>query len=649
MQERVPAPVEARSEELPIGQIFGGYRIISAIQRGGMGELFLAERITGNREKVVLKRLLADYLADEHYVRMFLSEAKVMSSLDHPNIVKVVDVPIIDNKQCLAMEYVQGRNLAQILRRCRELNTTIPAQAALTIMCEVLRGLDYAHNFVLGDGRPLGLVHRDVTPGNILISFDGDVKITDFGISKSEMSSVSTTVGVVKGTTRYLSPEQIRGQAATPRSDLFSASVVLVEALTGRALFDHGSVPPTLFAIVTGQRPPVAELLPLDAPKLASVLERALDLKVERRHESAAELMLALDEARRQIGRPMDRAALGSFIKELFRGSDSVDFDDEENPWRLDAMDLTYLFEVQEVNAFKAHPASPFEDRSDELERVRALLKQAVPGANPLDASQFEPSVNRRPASLAAGLSSPSALRTSPRQETKLERPANTPRPVARAEDLFGEPTQAVEAGMVEEEAEDDSDQVVEESLDEAKIMAMMPEPKLPVPAVPLQAAAVMTPQPSRVEQRTRLWPVLFAFLVGAGAGAIGWARGHHLLEPEVVAAVAARAPPVPRVRRLVDPPLVYPAVSHHRSVAHEGTRRGARPPAAEPAFLSIPGPRGARVSVDGAWLKRRAPIRNLRIAPGKHQIGVFKRRYKRRYALDLLPGQRLELSVSRR
>lgn len=690
MQERVSAPVEAGSEELPIGRIFGGYRIISAIQRGGMGELFLAERVTGNREKVVLKRLLADYLADERYVRMFLSEAKVMSSLDHPNIVKVIDVPVIDEKQCLAMEYVQGRNLAQILRRCRELNTAIPAQAALSIICEVLRGLDYAHNFVLGDGRPLGLVHRDVTPGNILISFDGEVKITDFGISKSEMSSVSTTVGVVKGTTRYLSPEQIRGQPATPRSDLFSASVVLVEALTGHALFDHGTVPPTLFAIVTGQRPPIAELLPFDAPKLAAVLERALDLNADRRHESADDLRKALDEARRQIGRPMDAAGLGSFVKELFRGSDSVDYEDDDNPWHLDAMDLTYLFEVQEVNAFKSQAATPFGDRSDELERVRALLKQAVPGASPLDASQFEAS-SRRPSSLAAGLSSPTGLRPSRRQETRLDRaplrderreagaqeprpgrgsaraPDTQPSPVAQVDDLFGDKTQAVEAGMVEGEAEDLSgdkpgtfdevkrismfpepepalEELREESLDEAKVMSMIPEPKL--------RGEIITPGPARKPARTRPWALLLAFLFGATAGAFGWARGHHLLSKEVVKVVGAPSKATgssSRIRPLPHPPVVYPSVPNHRAVAYEGTRPGARLPKPEPAIVRIFGPRGARVSLDGIWAKRRLPIRKLELAPGKHRIGVFKRRYKRVYDVELLPGQRIELGATRR
>jgi serine/threonine protein kinase len=646
------------SDELPIGKVFGGFKILAAIQRGGMGEVFLAER-TADNDKVVLKRLLADYLEDDRYVRMFRSEAKVMSSLDHPNIVKVIDVPVIDGKQCLALEYVQGRNLAQILRRCRELNTVVPAQIALYVLIEVLRGLDYAHRFVLGDGRPLGLVHRDVTPGNILVAFDGQVKITDFGIAKSEMSSVSTTVGVVKGTTRYLSPEQIRGLPATQRSDLFSAAVVLVEALSGRALFDHGTVPPTLFAIVTGQRPKMTEVLPFEAPKLAQTLERALDLKPERRYRDARELLEALEDAQRALGRPIDRAGASVFLKELFRGTEQpFDGPDAENPWRLDAMDLTYLFEIQEAG-FKPS-GTPFDDKSDELERVKALLKAAVPGSKPLDASQFEEKTAPPDGSLAEGLSSPSALRSpSVRPPTKLDRPP--PSDLDATDDVFNDRTQAVDDGMVVRESPKDladdlrdvephrslgsayAEPPIErvatggnEVIDVEAVLALearLPEEPTSVERAPAPLRPIPAISPPQRKLRPRRWPIAVAFASGLAIGASPWL----VARPARFDAWISSAEEAPVA-------VGQPALHHWLSVAHEGERRGAVEPPVM-AVVDVRLPRGARVAIDGAWIEGRVPIVGLELAPGPHKILIAKKRYRKRIAIDLEPGTRVDLT----
>lgn len=382
-----------------LGQRSSRYEIVETIDRGGMGELFLAEVLEpneagGGRKYAVLKRLLADLLEDERYVAMFLAEARVLSRLDHPNIVKVFDVPVIDGKQCLAMEYVHGRNVQQILARCRVLGIQIPAQVALRIMCEVLAGLEYAHTYQLPDGRPLDLVHRDVTPGNVLVSFDGEVKVIDFGISKSRMSSVSTTVGVVKGTTRYLSPEQVRGDRVEPTSDLFSCASVLVEMFTGVPLFDRGSVPPTLLAIAMGERPKIERLLPFQAPLLAQVLERALSVSPSARYLSAGLLSGELKKASLEIGQPSGRSALGTFLRELFRDLPShplIAFPgDEGNGTGLDALDVTYLFEIRDPIAWGADKGDLGARRdTPELERARAALISMEVGARPLEASAF--------------------------------------------------------------------------------------------------------------------------------------------------------------------------------------------------------------------------------------------------------------------
>jgi serine/threonine protein kinase len=353
------------------GQVFGDYRLISVIQRGGMGEILLAELVAGPSagQRVVLKRLAAEHLEDEGSVVMFETEARLMSRLHHRNIVRVLDAPRIDDKQYLAMEFVQGKNLLQVEKRCRELGTALPPRLAVHLLREVLAGLQSAHEAQLDDGRPLDLVHRDVTPANILVGFGGEVKLTDFGIAKSSLSVLSTSVGVIKGTTRYLSPEQILGEPVSRRTDLFSASVVLVELLTGKALFDRGSVPPTLHAIVRGERPPIAELLPFRAPLLAAALERGLAIRSRDRFESAAALGAALEAAARELGPEPTAAELRDAMAQLFAEEVRA-----PAPQRTDDLDLSYLFEVTDPIAW----TSPGE-------RGGALL----PGSKPLDASEF--------------------------------------------------------------------------------------------------------------------------------------------------------------------------------------------------------------------------------------------------------------------
>lgn len=304
-----------------VGRTFGSYHVLSLIQRGGMGEIYLAD-LEPQKIKVVLKRLQDAHTADERYVEMFRNEAAVMSGLEHPNIVKVLGVPVIENCQCLVMEFVRGRNLQQVLKRLRKLGRALPPPLAVHLMRKVLLGLHEAHQASFPDGRPLKLVHRDVKPGNILISFAGDTKITDFGIAKSAMQNRHTTAGVVKGTVRYLSPEQIRSEDVSLHSDLFSCASVLVEILTDQPLFDRGAVAPTLMAILNNERAPIDELLPFRCPELSEVLERALSPRPERRHGSALELSQALGQAGRSLGRTVGADELGALLRQLFQGSD---------------------------------------------------------------------------------------------------------------------------------------------------------------------------------------------------------------------------------------------------------------------------------------------------------------------------------------
>ncbi|MBI2378841.1 MAG: serine/threonine protein kinase [Deltaproteobacteria bacterium] len=305
-----------------LGKSGRAYRLVTPIAKGGMGELYLstAKRAGHPDQLCVIKRLLEEHKTDTDYVAMFRFEAEMMTHLDHPNIVKIFDVPVIEETQCLALEYVKGRSVGQVIDHSNEFgHPLLPAQAVLRILIGVLEGLDHVHNAKLADGTSLGLVHRDVTPGNLLLSFDGAVKITDFGIAKGQMSPVSTTVGIVKGKARYLSPEQILGERATPRSDLFASACVAYEMLTGFPLFEQSSVPKTLYAIVNGERPDLASALPRDALALVRALDRALSTDVSKRPQSALEFADDLREAGRTMNGPMSAADLGRFLRDLFK------------------------------------------------------------------------------------------------------------------------------------------------------------------------------------------------------------------------------------------------------------------------------------------------------------------------------------------
>ena len=297
------------------------YRIIESLDRGGMGEVFLAEtdQKRGLPRYAVVKRLLPELADDEAYMSMFKSEAEVMQQLDHPNIVRVLGLPVLHEVPSLALEFVEGASVQRLITKTQKLKTQVPLKIAAYIGICVANALDHAHHAKDQLGKPLEIVHRDVSPGNILISFNGEVKLTDFGIAKSRMSAVSTTVGIVKGKARYLAPEQILGKTAQPYSDVFSTAMVLVEVLTGQPLFERGSIPRTLYAIVHGERPSIVDILPSPAEPLADVLERALEVDPKLRTQTAKQFADELQRAQQMLGPAIDSGSVGYYIRGLFQ------------------------------------------------------------------------------------------------------------------------------------------------------------------------------------------------------------------------------------------------------------------------------------------------------------------------------------------
>ncbi|HWO23808.1 MAG TPA: serine/threonine-protein kinase [Kofleriaceae bacterium] len=288
------------------------YRLVRRLGAGGMGEVYLAtqEGPSGFSREVVLKRM-RPHLADDPACReMFLDEARLTARLDHPSIVKIIELGVHDGVAFFAMEYVPGPTLSEVVR------AGPPPALAAFVAREVCRALGYAHALCDRDGAPLGMVHRDVSPSNIMITPNGGVKLLDFGIAKALISLATTKAGIVKGKLAYMAPERLRGLPADHRADLFSVGVVLHEALTGYRLFE-ATTPEAVLELIRAPLPLPSETAPDVPPALDAICLRALAERPEDRYPTADAMADALDavlfEAR------FGAAQAGAFVQRVWR------------------------------------------------------------------------------------------------------------------------------------------------------------------------------------------------------------------------------------------------------------------------------------------------------------------------------------------
>ena len=274
---------------------FGKYQLVKRLARGGMAEVFLARQSgpEGFQRTVAVKRILPHLVDSQDFVRMFLDEARLAAQLSHANIVHIYDFGKVDEHYFIAMEYVDGIHSGVLINQAE--SERMPDVLAARIGADACAGLHYAHELHDPEGRALHLVHRDVSPPNLLVSYDGAVKLVDFGIAKAVSSIEQTRPGVVKGKFAYMSPEQTIGQKLDRRSDVFSLAVLLWEVLAGRVLVPRNDPIEGMRMIRDGRVPPIERERPDIAPGLASALERALKTRREDRC-TALELGRALEE-----------------------------------------------------------------------------------------------------------------------------------------------------------------------------------------------------------------------------------------------------------------------------------------------------------------------------------------------------------------
>ena len=279
-------------------QVFGKYRLIRRIGVGGMAEVFKATKggAEGFVKDLVIKRILPAYNEDRDFVRMFINEARLAARLQHTNIVQIFDFDNEDGSYYIAMEWVDGTDLKKVMDSARRRAMPLPMSFAVHVAVEALKGLHYAHSRT-HQGKALQLVHRDISPHNLLVSFSGEVKITDFGIAKAAALAASTQGNVVKGKLPYMSPEQVLGQKLDARSDIFSLGIVLWEMLTAQRLYSGNTTAELISQVKDARVPAISSLNAQVPPELESVTMKMLAATTERRYSSAAEALADLSRS----------------------------------------------------------------------------------------------------------------------------------------------------------------------------------------------------------------------------------------------------------------------------------------------------------------------------------------------------------------
>ncbi len=275
----------------------GRYRLLKLLATGGMGEVFLArqEGPAGFAKTMVVKRMLSHLGRDPHFVEMFLNEARLAARLSHPNVAQIFELGEQDGTYFMAMEFVHGVDLRSIRRHLQERRVEVPADLAAWICAQALKGLHYAHTLADENGAPLHIVHRDVSPDNVLVDFNGSVKMVDFGVAKASNSIETTGPGTVKGKFSYMAPELLSGQQATPRSDIYAMGIVLYEFLSGGRPFHGASQGALIRSILEAAPKPLRELRPGLPAELEEIIHRAISRNPQERFRTAESMSAALE------------------------------------------------------------------------------------------------------------------------------------------------------------------------------------------------------------------------------------------------------------------------------------------------------------------------------------------------------------------
>src|SRR5262245_45555032 len=307
----------------PVRQ-FGKYFLVRKLAEGGMAEIFLAKLVgaEGFERDVVIKRMLKHLSAVNDFVNMFLDEAKLAARLVHPNVIQINELGVADGCYFICMEYLPGEDFSTVIRTAGRKREYVPLAVVARVMADAAHGLAYAHDFTDATGKAMGIVHRDISPSNIYVTYQGQVKVLDFGIAKAESRLTTTTAGVVKGKYMYMAPEQAKGVKVDRRADVFSLGVSLYEALTHYRPFSRENDLAILNAVLKCDFKPPRELRKDLPQELEAIILKAMAAKPEDRYQTAAAMAADLE---RFLGTTSGATNVGTYMRTLF-GEERVSF-----------------------------------------------------------------------------------------------------------------------------------------------------------------------------------------------------------------------------------------------------------------------------------------------------------------------------------
>lgn len=356
---------------------FGPYELVRQIAVGGMAELHLArtQGIAGFEKYIALKMIHPNFAADSHFVSMLIDEAKIAVQLQHANIGQTFDLGRVGDRYYITMEFIDGTDVYKMLRAASERNEDIPFDLAVYIAKELASGLDYAHRKKDREGRRLGIIHRDVSPQNVLVSYTGEVKIVDFGIAKAAVKLQQTAAGIIKGKYYYMSPEQAQGHAMDARSDIFSAGIVLYELIVGQMLYMDEQFDRLLQKVRTADIAPPSTIRRDTPRELDAIVMKALARAPSDRYQSAgefaAELERYLHRSVPQFSTSFTAARLAQYVRDVMGDPEPVTIDQP-----LDLVGSQTL--TLKANQF-AHNRAEIQDENSMLFRLSQLKAPETP------------------------------------------------------------------------------------------------------------------------------------------------------------------------------------------------------------------------------------------------------------------------------
>jgi uncharacterized protein (TIGR02265 family) len=304
----------------PLNETFGRYQLIQKLATGGMGQVYLARQQgpVGFEKLMVVKRVLPHLAEEDEFIQMFFDEARIAAHLNHPNIAQIYDLGEVQGVYYIAMEYVHGESVRAVNARANLDRGGMPLALKCRILADAAAGLDFAHRAKSASGVPLGLIHRDVSPQNVLVGFNGSVKLIDFGVAKARNKVSHTLTGAIKGKYAYMSPEQARGETLDPRSDVFGLGIVFYELLTSSRLFKRDSDTETMKAVVGAKVLPPSSLVKGVPKVLDNIVLKALAKNRKDRFQTAGDFLLEIEDFLIRQRLPSTNAHLAAFMQDLY-------------------------------------------------------------------------------------------------------------------------------------------------------------------------------------------------------------------------------------------------------------------------------------------------------------------------------------------